>query len=279
MSARQGATILLIEDDPEIALMLRDVLESRGYRVEHAEGGAKGEVLLERVHPDLVLLDLMLPDADGLVLCANLKARADVPIIICSATTSKRDSILGFKLGADDFIAKPFEPAELEARVEALLRRTAQTRTMAAPPGSRSADALPRPPRAAIAGGDQGPAAASADGGVGGQPSAPDHIRLGPLEIDNSRRSVTLGDRPIAVTPTEYRLLRALASRPEQVLSREELAERVWGYQDVGISRAMDVHMRRLRAKLGEGPVPAPPIVAVRGFGFKITTEMHAKDE
>jgi two-component system response regulator MtrA len=83
----------------------------------------------------------------------------------------------------------------------------------------------------------------------------------------------------VAVTPTEYRMLRALASRPEEVLSREELAQQVWGYQDVGISRAMDVHMRRLRAKLSEGPVPAPPIVAVRGFGFKITTEPLARDE
>src|SRR5439155_11193377 len=114
MSGQQGATILLIEDDPEIALMLRDILEGHGYRVEHAENGAEGEEMVQRLRPDLVILDLMLPDADGLVLCANLKARADVPIIICSATVRKRDAILGFKLGADDFIPKPFEPAELE---------------------------------------------------------------------------------------------------------------------------------------------------------------------
>jgi len=290
MSAGPGAGILLIEDDPEIALMLRDLLEGRGYRVSHAGTGAEGEAMLDRVRPDLIILDLMLPDADGLVLCANLKSRADVPIIICSATTRKRDAILGFKLGADDFIAKPFEPSELEARVEAVLRRVAQSHATA---GEVAAGGIAvrrgLGTTAGVAGGagvhplhplESGAEAFGAgSGSVGGSRGAPEHIRLGALEIDNTRRSVTLGDRPVAVTPTEYRLLRALASQPEQVLSREELAERVWGYQDVGISRAMDVHMRRLRAKLSEGPVPAPPIVSVRGFGFKITTEMHAQDE
>jgi two-component system response regulator MtrA len=249
-----NATILLIEDDPEIALTLRDVLEARSYHVEHADTGAVGEEMVESIHPDLVILDLMLPDADGLVLCANIKAKMDVPIIICSATVRKRDSVLGFKLGADDFVPKPFEPAELEARVEAVLRRAAQSHA--------AADGAP-------AAGDPADLRGLAPIPAGGA----ERIRIGQLEIDNSRRSVTLGGSPVSVTPTESRLLRALASRPEQVLSREELAEQVWGYQDSGISRAMDVHMRRLRAKLAEGPVPSPPIVSVRGFGFKITQE------
>jgi DNA-binding response OmpR family regulator len=268
MSGQRGATILLVEDDPEIALTLRDILEARGYQTIRADSGAAAEELVGQVRPDLIILDLLLPDADGLVLTANLKARMDVPIIVCSATVRKRDSVLSFKLGADDFIAKPFEPAELEARVEAVLRRVAMSRAAAGenhqpvgPGGLAAPMSLPEP------------------GGVASRAAGPDHIRLGHLEIDNSRRSVTLGSRSIPVTPTEYRLLRALASRPEQVLSREELAEQVWGYQDSGISRAMDVHMRRLRAKLAEGPVPAPPIVSVRGFGFKITTEMQAKDQ
>src|SRR5438270_13267407 len=119
MTGQRGATILLVEDDPEIAQTLRDVLDSRGYQTAQAENGAAAEEMLEEVRPDLVIMDLMLPDADGLVLTATLKAKMDVPIIICSGTARKRDAVLGFKLGADDFIPKPFEPAELEARVEA----------------------------------------------------------------------------------------------------------------------------------------------------------------
>ena len=258
MIGRQAARILLIEDDPEIAQTLRDVLEARDYTIHHAPDGESGEAMVEDLRPDLVILDLMLPDADGLILCANIKATLDVPIIICSATERKRDAVLGLKLGADDFVPKPFEPAELEARVEAVLRRAASSQ--AAVPSAAGASA-----------------ARSADVGVSGR-TPDERIKIGALEIDNARRLVTLGSRRVPVTPTEYRLLRALASRPEEVLSRDELAQQVWGYQDPGISRAMDVHMRRLRAKLGEGPVPAPPIVSVRGFGFKITQEAVAAD-
>jgi DNA-binding response OmpR family regulator len=125
----QGTTtIMLVEDDGGVAQALTDALESSGYRVWLAETGADAKALLEQTHPDLIILDLMLPDVDGLVLCSGLKAIADVPIVICSATPQKRDAILGLKLGADDFIAKPFDIYELEARVEAVLRRTTQSR-------------------------------------------------------------------------------------------------------------------------------------------------------
>jgi two-component system response regulator MtrA len=166
-----------------------------------------------------------------------LKAIADVPIVICSATPQKRDAILGLKLGADDFIAKPFDIYELEARVEAVLRRTTQTRVAET------------------------------------SPSPPDHIRVGDLIIDRSRRRVTLGGEPIQLTPTEYRLVSALASRPDEILSRDDLATLVWGYQDASSGRTIDVHIRRLRVKLSQGPVPAPAIVAVRGFGYKMAVE------
>jgi DNA-binding response OmpR family regulator len=172
---------------------------------------------------------------DGLVLCSGLKSIADVPIIICSATPQKRDAILGLKLGADDFIAKPFDIYELEARVEAVLRRVAAARTSE-------------------------PSAA-----------APDHSRVGELVIDCLRRRVTLGGQPIQLTPTEYRLLAALASRPDEILSRN--AQLMWGYQDASSGRTIDVHIRRLRVKLGQGPVAAPAIAAVRGFGYKIALD------
>lgn len=231
-----GATIMLVEDDPAIAQTLRDVLESGGYRVWHAENGADAKAMLEQARPDLIILDLMLPDIDGLILCSDLKTIADVPIIIVSATHRKRDRVLGLRLGADDFIPKPFDIYELEARIQALLRRSAHT-------------------------GDSGRAVPSGD------------IRIGELVIDRTRRRVTLGGEPLHLTPTEYRLLSALASRPDEILSRDELAQLVWGYQDASSGRTIDVHIRRLRVKLGSGPVPAPPIISVRGFGYKISPE------
>src|SRR5438128_1159056 len=123
--AGRRATIMLVEDDRAVALMLTDALESSGYRVWLAETGADAKHMLGQTRPDLIILDLMLPDMDGLVLCSGLKSIADVPIVICSASSEKRDAILGLKLGADDFIHKPFDIYELEARVEAVLRRSA----------------------------------------------------------------------------------------------------------------------------------------------------------
>jgi DNA-binding response OmpR family regulator len=228
---------MLVEDDHAIVRTLTDALEMSGYRMWLAETGADARTLLEQSRPDLIILDLMLPDVDGLVLCSGLKAIADVPIIICSATPQRRDAILGLKLGADDFISKPFDIYELEARVEAVLRRTTQAR------------------------------------GGGSTTARPDHIRVGELIIDRSRRRVTLGGEPIQLTPTEYRLASALASRPDEILSRDDLASLVWGYQDASSGRTIDVHIRRLRVKFSSGPVPAPPIVAVRGFGYKMAVE------
>jgi two-component system response regulator MtrA len=232
-----ATTIMLVEDDPAVARTLTDALEPSGYRLWLAETGADAKTLLEQTRPDLIILDLMLPDVDGLVLCSGLKAIADVPIVICSATSQKRDAILGLKLGADDFIAKPFDIYELEARVEAVLRRTTQGRN------------------------------------VEPTTTLPDHIRIGELVIDRSRRRVTLGNAPIQLTPTEYRLVSALASRPDEILSRDDLATLVWGYQDASSGRTIDVHIRRLRVKLSSGPVAAPSIVAVRGFGYKMAVD------
>src|SRR5207248_2052080 len=207
------ATILMVEDDRAITSALKEALEQSGYRVHIAEDGAQAKSMMAETHPDLVLLDLMLPDVDGLILCADLKMQADVPIIICSATVRKRDAILGLRLGADDFIAKPYDLYDLEARIEAVLRRAAQRKTV-----------------------EPGP--------------EPDHYRVGELVVDRFRRRVTLGGDELQLTPTEYRLLTALASRPDEVLTRDELAQLVWGYQDASSGRAIDVHIRRLRVKL-----------------------------
>jgi DNA-binding response OmpR family regulator len=227
------AKILVVEDDRPIAETLVDLLESEGYRVWHAANAAAAEGLIEETHPDLVLLDIVLPDTDGLVLFSELRARWPAPVVLLSGTSRRSDPIIGLRLGADDFIAKPFEPRELLARIEAVLRRSA---------GSR--------PRAA---------------------GEPEVHRIGSLTIDIGRRSVTYNERPLRLTPTEFRLLSALASEPDQVFSREELASRVWGYESIGESRVVDVHIRRLRQKLDEAEVTAPGIVTLRGFGYKLS--------
>ncbi|MGH2371367.1 MAG: response regulator transcription factor, partial [Chloroflexota bacterium] len=212
--------------------------------------------MMDEASPDLILLDLKLPDVDGLVLCADLRAQADVPIIVCSGTAEKRDSILAFKLGADDFIAKPFDADDLLARVQAVLRRAARhPRPEAMPPYALPRVAHPAAPSEAT--------------------PTPRVSQLGDLVLDHARRHVTLGGQPLHLTPTEYRLLAALISRPDEVLSRQELAQLVWGYQEAGVGRSIDVHIRRLRAKLDSAAVPPPMIVSVRGFGYKIVPPRH----
>jgi len=228
--------VLVIEDNPATARALTELLEINSYHVTTAEDGTTAKTLLDEIQPDLIILDLMLPDVDGLVLCADLKARMDVPIIVCSGTNRKRDGTLALRLGADDFVAKPFDMYDLEARVEAVLRRSSRAKT------ERTV-------------------------------SEPDHYQIGDLSISRSRRHVTLGGRELQVTPTEYRLLSALASRPDDVLTRDELAQHVWGYEDASSGRAIDVHIRRLRMKLETGAAPPPRITSVRGLGYKMLSE------
>jgi DNA-binding response OmpR family regulator len=227
-------TILLVEDDIDTARSLTRALESSGYRVTAVDTGAEARSIIEHMRPDLILLDLMLPDTDGLVLTTALKQLTNAPIIICSARQQQVDRVLGLKLGADDFVAKPFDLDELEARIEAVLRRASRVREM---------------------------------------PSvAPDQIRVDELLIAQSRGTVTLGGQIVHLTPTEYRLLVALASRPDEVLSREALGQLVWGYQDVGTGHLIDVHIGRLRLKLRRTSPTAPVIVTVRGKGYTINS-------
>jgi len=233
---RETASIVLVEDDPAVAQTMADALDSSGYRVRHAASGSEARALVERSRPDLIVLDLMLPDVDGLVLCSGLKHMSPTPIVICSATPQKRDAILGLKLGADDFIAKPFDIDELEARLEAVLRRSRSARLSEAKP----------------------------------DPGQRTHVAN--LTIDPARRSVLVGAEPLALTATEYRLLSTLAERIDEVVTRQDLAQKVWGYQEASDGRTIDVNIRRLRAKLGTTQVAAPVIVTVRGLGYKLAS-------
>jgi len=234
-------TILLVEDDPDTARSLSKALESSGYRVTAVDTGAEARSIIEHIRPDLILLDLMLPDTDGLVLTTALKNLTSAPIIICSARQEQVDRVLGLKLGADDFVAKPFDLDELEARIEAVLRRASRIRETPATP--------------------------------------PDQIRVDDLLISQSRGTVSIGGQAVHLTPTEYRLLVALASRPDEVLSRESLGQIVWGYQDLGTGHLIDVHIGRLRLKLRRASKAAPVIVTVRGKGYTIASEGSAAAE
>jgi DNA-binding response OmpR family regulator len=233
-----AANILMVEDDADTARALSKALETSGYRVTAVDTGGEARALIEHLHPDLILLDLMLPDTDGLVLTTALKGLTDAPIIICSARQEQVDRVLGLKLGADDFVAKPFDLDELEARIEAVLRRAARARATPAP---RS-----------------------------------DQIRIGELVISQARGSVTLGRQLVHVTPTEYRLLVALSTHIDEVLSRETLGQIVWGYQDVGTGHLIDVHIGRLRLKLRRASRTAPVIITVRGRGYTISAQTSA---
>ncbi len=233
--------ILLVEDDPAMAAMLTDALQTKRYCVSHAKSAAEAEALLDQVQPDLIILDLMLPDESGLVACAQFKSCSTTPIIICSATKRREDPVLGFKLGADDFVAKPFSVDELEARIEVALRR--------AGPGGAAASQPPNRTQ-----------------------------RVGELVIDPAHCRVTLAGERLSLTPTEYRLLSALASRGNAVVPRHELAEQVWGYSDQGVIHSLDVHIRRLRAKLKVGAGLAPRLAILRGFGYQLVDDSEASE-
>jgi len=229
------AVILLIEDDPILAEMLRERPGSRGHTVWHAASGAEAEAIGGESRPDLVIIDLGLPDVNGLVLCASLRERWSIPIIICTASTRPEDAVLGFKLGADDFVRKPFSTDELEARLEAALRRPS----------------LQVP-------------ATSSDESV---------QVVGPLVIDRARHTAAVGGDEIHLTPIEFLLLSALADPPNHLHYTKDLADTVWGEHDPGIAQSMQVHIRRTRAKLKATGSRSPMIVSVRGLGYRLVWE------
>ncbi len=234
---RPRGTILLVEDDDSLASMLRDRFSAIGYTVWHAQNAAEAEMAVAETQPDLIILDLMLPDANGLILCANLRETHSAPIIVCSATDRKDDAVLSLKLGAVDFVPKPFSGDELEARVASALRRAR---------GGRA---------------ETGPASRA-----GKEPT----LLVGPLAIEQARRRVTLGGHQVHLTPIEYRLLCALARRPNVVVPWTELADEIWGCRDSGIRHTAEVHLRRLRAKLLSSSIEGPALLNVRGFGYEL---------
>ncbi|MET8948191.1 response regulator transcription factor [Streptomyces sp. NPDC004542] len=239
--------LLLIEDDDRIAGPLTEGLGRYGFTVDRARTGAAG--LADRVAaPDLVLLDLGLPDMDGLDVCRTLRARSGIPIIMITARGEEADRVVGLELGADDYLAKPFGVRELVARIRAVTRRTG---------------ALQAVPQAA-----HGPAA----GGTPVSASAAVAQRLGPLEIDRRTRQVRVEGCEIQLSPREFDLLAHLAEDPGAVRSRQQIMDTVWDPHFFGPTKTLDAHVAALRRKLGD---PAW-IITARGVGFRLTVPGEA---
>ncbi len=237
--------VLLIEDDERIAGPLAEGLARYGYTVERARTGSAA---LAAPEPQMVLLDLGLPDMDGIDVCRALRGRSDVPIIMITARGEEIDRVLGLELGADDYMAKPFGVRELVARIRAVTRRARPQATAVA--GTPAAD----PVRALQAPGAGGPAPADA-------PQA-----VGPLVIDRRTRQVHLHGTPIALAPKEFDLLAHLAVDPGAVYSRQQIVDQVWDPHFFGPTKTLDVHVAALRRKLGD---PAW-IETVRRVGFRL---------
>ena len=223
------ARILLVEDDPSIREVTAIGLRSAGFEVDTASDGAAGLEAWRQAPPDLVLLDVMLPRLDGLEVCREIRRESTVPIVILTARGDTIDVVVGLEAGADDYVRKPFEMPELVARIRAALR----SRRSAADTGEVAT------------------------------------LSLGPLDIDTAGRTVRRGGEDIALTRTEFDLLVELAQRPGQVLTRDQLLDRVWGYDYLGDSRLVDVAIGRVRAKVERDPANPELLLTVRGSGYK----------
>jgi phosphate regulon transcriptional regulator PhoB len=224
--------VLVVEDEPDIRNLIVHHLTREGFRCRAAATGGEALARVRAGVPDLLVLDLMLPGMDGLEVCRRLRAdsaTAALPIIMLTAKADVVDRIVGLEVGADDYLAKPFSPKELVARVRAVLRRA--------------------------------------------QPAEPARpLAAGGVSLDPARHAVTAGGRPVELTPKEFDLLHALLAAAGRVLTREHLLNRVWGYAraDEIESRTVDVHIRRLRAKLGAAE---RCIVTIKGVGYRFDAE------
>jgi len=232
--------VLVVDDEAQIRVVLRAYLEREGYSVEEASNGEQAVALAEKLRPDLVLLDIGLPDIDGLEVLRRLRTTSDVYVVMVTARAEEVDLLVGLSVGADDYIAKPFSPREVVARVKTVLRR-----------GRTAPGAVPTTTPVPVA-------AAWMFAG---------------LAIDPERREVRVDDVLVELSALEFDLLAAMASSPGRVFSRAQLLERVWGYNFFGDERVVDVHVRNLRRALGDDATSPGIIGTVRGVGYKFLKE------
>jgi DNA-binding response OmpR family regulator len=226
-------SLLMIEDDERLAGMVSDYLGANGYQVDHVPDGASGLGRLQQALPELVILDLMLPDMDGLQVCQRIRGlpgnAGQVPVLMLTAKGDPMDRIIGLEMGADDYLPKPFEPRELLARIRAVLRRK------------------------------QGTAAPA---------SATQSMQFGSLDIDRDARQVTVRGQVCELTSYQFDLLVALAERAGRVLTRDQIMEAVRGRELEAFDRSIDVHMGRIRAAIEEDVKNPKRILTVRGVGY-----------
>ncbi|MEV3856798.1 two-component system response regulator CseB [Streptomyces sp. NPDC050095] len=230
--------VLFVEDDDVIREATQLALERDGFVVTAMPDGLAGLEAFRADRPDIALLDVMVPGLDGVSLCRRIRDESTVPVIMLSARADSIDVVLGLEAGADDYVTKPFDGAVLVARIRAVLRRFGH----AGGPSAAGSGATEEAPSAA--------------GGV---------LNFGDLEIDTEGMEVRKDGAPVALTPTEMRLLLEFSSAPGTVLSRDKLLERVWDYGWGGDTRVVDVHVQRLRTKIGQDRIET-----VRGFGYKL---------
>lgn len=230
--AESTTTVLVVEDEESYVEALTIGLGREGFRVQVARDGAQALDLFDAVQPDVVLLDVMLPKVLGVDVCRELRRRSKVPIIMVTAKTSEIDTVVGLEVGADDYVSKPYSIRELIARMRAVLRRS-PLETDAAATGSLEA------------------------------------LRVGDVSLDAQRHEVVIRGEKVALPLKEFELLAILLDNVGRVLSRDVLIDRVWGHDYVGDTKTLDVHVKRLRAKIETDPSAPTRIVTIRGLGYK----------
>lgn len=228
-------TIVIVEDEANIVELVKYNLDREGYRTLYANDGRKGLELIKQELPDLVILDLMLPELDGLSVCKQLRSDAQtklIPIIILTAKSEEADRVLGLEMGADDYVTKPFSPRELVARVRAVLRRSGSV-----------------------------------------EDEEPEVIENGVIRIDLRQHIVKVRGEEADLTPKEFDFLKLLLLNPGRAFTREFLLEHLWGYEYFGDTRTVDVHVRRLRQKIENDPANPEYLETVRGVGYRFRGE------
>ena len=231
-----SSRVLVVDDDPALAEMLGIVLRGEGFEPAFVADGDAALGAFRRERPDLVLLDLMLPGTDGIEVCRQIRAESVVPIVMLTARSDTVDVVLGLEVGADDYVSKPYRMRELVARMRATLRRAPQ-------PAPFSADAV---------------------------------VEVGHVRLDAERHEVFVRNKPVKLPLKEFELLEALLHNAGKVLTRDTLIDRVWGSAYAGDTKTLDVHIKRLRAKIETEPGAPQSIVTIRGLGYKFELPARA---
>jgi DNA-binding response OmpR family regulator len=228
-------TILVVDDEPKIAALARDYLEHAGFAVVTAGDGRSALDAVRRTRPDLVVLDLGLPEVDGLDVTRAIRRDSSLPIVMLTARDDEIDKLLGLELGADDYLTKPFSPRELVARVKAVLRRV--------------------------------------DAGRQPEPGSREVVRAGDLTLDLPRMRADIAGRPVELTPTEFQLLATMAAQPGRIFTRSQLLDAVHGVAFESYERAIDTHIKNIRRKLEPDPREPRHVLTVYGVGYRFADE------